>query len=70
MKYICDACGWVYDETTGDVDGVITPSTKWIYETTGDENQEIAPGTKWADIPENFLCPLCGVGKEHFSEVE
>ena len=23
----------------------------------------IAPGTKWEDIPEDFECPLCSVGK-------
>ena len=28
----------------------------------------IAPGTKWEDIPEDFECPLCSVGKDQFSE--
>ena len=50
MKYVCDVCGWVYDEATGDPDN------------------GIAPGTKWEDIPENFSCPLCFVGKDQFSE--
>ncbi|MGN0536851.1 MAG: rubredoxin, partial [Acutalibacteraceae bacterium] len=27
-----------------------------------------APGTKWEDLPEDFECPLCGVGKDGFSE--
>ena len=30
----------------------------------------IAPGTKWEDVPEDFECPLCNVGKDEFSEVE
>ncbi len=30
----------------------------------------IAPGTKWEDVPEDFECPLCNVGKDQFSEVE
>ena len=30
----------------------------------------IAPGTKWEDVPEDFECPLCNVGKNQFSEVE
>ena len=51
-KYVCDACGWIYDEELGDPD-------------TG-----IAPGTAWEDLPEDFQCPLCGVGKDLFSEVE
>jgi len=29
MKYVCDACGWVYDEATGDPDNGISPGTKW-----------------------------------------
>ncbi|MEE1306511.1 MAG: rubredoxin, partial [Anaerovibrio sp.] len=28
----------------------------------------IAPGTAFADLPEDFVCPLCGVGKDQFSE--
>ncbi|MBP3792880.1 MAG: rubredoxin [Ruminococcus sp.] len=30
----------------------------------------VAPGTKWEDVPEDFVCPLCGVGKEDFSPAE
>lgn len=27
-------------------------------------------GTKWEDVPEDFECPICNVGKDQFSEVE
>ncbi|MDD5911635.1 MAG: rubredoxin, partial [Bacteroidales bacterium] len=27
----------------------------------------IAPGTPWEEVPEDFLCPLCSVGKDQFS---
>ena len=30
----------------------------------------IAPGTTWAELPEDFVCPLCGVGKDDFSPEE
>lgn len=50
MKYVCDVCGWVYDEEEGYPEG------------------GIAPGTKWEDVPEDFECPLCNVGKDSFSE--
>ena len=30
----------------------------------------IAPGTRWADVPEDWLCPDCGVGKEDFELLE
>jgi len=28
----------------------------------------VAPGTAWEDVPEDFVCPLCGAGKEDFEE--
>ena len=28
-KYVCDLCGWVYDEAAGDAEHNIAPSTKW-----------------------------------------
>lgn len=43
----------------------------WIYdEELGLPEQGIAPGTKFEDLPDDFLCPLCLVGKEFFSETE
>lgn len=49
-KYVCDVCGWEYDEAAGAPDA------------------NIEPGTKFEDLPEDFVCPLCGVGKDMFSE--
>ena len=41
----------------------------YIYdEAAGDPDNGIAPGTKWAELPDDFTCPLCGAGKEAFSE--
>lgn len=51
-KYICDVCGWIYDEEEGDPDS------------------GLAPGTKFEDIPDDWECPECGVGKEDFSLIE
>lgn len=42
MKYVCDVCGYVYDEAV--------------------------EGTKFEELPEDYACPLCGVGKDMFSE--
>ena len=30
----------------------------------------IEAGTKWEDVPEDWLCPECGVGKEDFGMIE
>ena len=32
----------------------------------GDPENGIAPGTPFEDLPEDYLCPMCGVGKEEF----
>ena len=43
----------------------------WVYdEATGDPESSIAPGTKWDDVPKDFLCPLCSVGKDEFSKTQ
>ena len=52
MKYVCEVCGYEYDEAVGEPDS------------------DIAPGTKWEDLPDNYLCPLCGAGKDEFTEAE
>ena len=32
----------------------------------GDPDNGVAPGTAFADLPEDWVCPLCAVGKEEF----
>jgi rubredoxin len=34
----------------------------------GDEDSGIAPGTAFEDIPDDWVCPVCGVGKDQFEE--
>ena len=42
----------------------------YIYdEAAGDPDNGIAPGTAWEDVPEDWVCPTCGLGKESFTEV-
>lgn len=36
----------------------------------GDPDNGIEPGTAFEDIPEDWVCPICGVGKEDFSPEE
>ena len=39
----------------------------WIYdEAKGDPDYDLAPGVPFADLPDDFVCPLCGVGKDMF----
>ena len=40
---------------------------QWIYDPAlGEPDQLVAPGTPWSQVPESFLCPGCGIGKEVF----
>lgn len=34
----------------------------------GDPDNGIAPGTPWEEVDPDYVCPLCGVGKDNFSE--
>lgn len=41
----------------------------WIYdEERGMPEKGIAPGTRFEDLPEEFVCELCGVSKEDFTK--
>jgi len=42
----------------------------YIYdEAVGDPEHGIAPGTKFDDLPETWVCPICGVGKDKFMKI-
>ncbi len=42
----------------------------YIYdEEEGAPDLGIEPGTPFSELPEDFECPLCGVGKDEFQEI-
>lgn len=48
---------------------------KWICEVCGfvydpaegDPDNNVAPGTKFEDLPDDWVCPVCGAAKENFA---
>ncbi len=50
--FMCQVCGYVYDEAEGRIE------------------DGLAPGTRWKDVPEEWRCPDCGVGKDDFDMIE
>ncbi|MBS1156028.1 MAG: rubredoxin [Proteobacteria bacterium] len=43
----------------------------YIYdEAAGLPEEGIAPGTTWASLPDDWICPECGVSKSDFERVE
>ncbi|MDK2800856.1 MAG: hypothetical protein PWP27_2123 [Clostridiales bacterium] len=42
----------------------------YIYDPeVGDPDGGIEPGTPFEDIPDDWVCPLCGLGKDAFEKV-
>ena len=42
----------------------------WTYDPeVGDPEHGVAPGTPFEDIPEDWVCPVCLLGKDAFSPV-
>ena len=35
----------------------------------GDPTADIAPGTAFEDLPDDWVCPDCGVGKDQFEKI-
>ncbi len=43
----------------------------YIYDpATGDPDNAVAPGTSFEDLPDGWVCPECGVGKDEFDPIE
>lgn len=43
----------------------------YIYDpAVGDPESGIAPGTLFEDLPEEWVCPVCGADKSMFEELE
>ena len=36
----------------------------------GDPDNGIEPGTAFEDLPDNWKCPICGIGKDSFEKAE
>jgi rubredoxin len=43
----------------------------YIYdEDEGEPDNGIGPGTKFEDLPDDWVCPLCGAPKDMFEKIE
>jgi rubredoxin len=34
----------------------------------GDPDNGVAPNTPWGEVPADWVCPVCGLGKEEFEK--
>jgi rubredoxin len=45
-------------------------SCGYVYDPSeGDPDAGVAPGTQFEQLPDDWVCPQCGVGKEMFEKV-
>lgn len=66
------------DETAAPVAVPVTAFKSWLclicafvyHEQEGLPGHGLAPGTRWEDVPEDWACPECGVGKGDFEMTE
>ena len=43
----------------------------YVYdEEKGDKVNDIDPGTKFEELPDDWLCPVCGAPKDDFEKIE
>lgn len=35
----------------------------------GDQEHGVNPGVEWIDLPSDWVCPVCGLGTECFTEM-
>lgn len=41
----------------------------YVYDSdVGDVENGISSGTAWENLPDDWVCPVCGLGKEYFEE--
>ena len=53
------------------MDNYVCTVCGYVYDPAkGDPDSGIAPGTSFEDIPDDWVCPVCGVRKEDFEKVE
>lgn len=61
----------VFDITKGVIimDKFVCDLCGYVYDPeVGDPDNGIEPGTAFEDLPDDWVCPLCGAGKDSFSE--
>jgi rubredoxin len=51
------------------MDRYVCTVCNYVYDQqTGDPDNGVAPGTPFEDIPDSWVCPECGVGKDSFEK--
>ena len=61
----------MYTEIKNHLDVYKRQVCDYVYDPVqGDPDAGIEPGTAFEDLPDDWVCPLCGVGKDEFEPYE
>ena len=56
------------DKERSNMDKYVCDLCGYIYDPAeGDPDNGVAPGTPWEQVPADWVCPLCGAGKDEFT---
>ena len=58
-----------FSEIGAEIRSVKRGDVEYMWDARAEECAGSAPGTAWEDVPADFTCPVCGLGKDAF-EVE
>lgn len=66
------AATYIEEKETAEVEGMdryVCTLCGYVYDpAAGDPDGEIEPGTAFADLPEDWVCPVCGAKKDKFEK--
>ena len=58
--------GWKEEQK---MDRYVCTVCGYVYDPeAGDPDHGVAPGTPWEALPEDWVCPVCGLGKDVFEK--
>ena len=65
----CSPVECTYREGGASLEKWVCVVCAYVYDPAeGDPDNGVAPGTAFENIPEEWVCPLCGVGKDQFEK--
>lgn len=60
-----------FNQEAKDMKRYVCEPCGYVYDPeAGDPDNGIEPGTAFEDLPEDWVCPVCGLGKDEFVEEE
>ena len=59
--------GQPYSDRSQLMDKYVCTVCGYVYDPAeGDPDSWVSPGTAFADLPDGWVCPVCGAGKDQF----